>query len=131
MIKNYVSNINELLESGKVEGIKLNNIDLLKKLFNDSDINNKIFKKFYEYFTNNFEYDDLYMKCEDLVYNINLFVNEFLIKTKNINDYDEIKENIDYVIDEDIDLYCSPNYNEFDKEVIEEYKEYYGEELKI
>ena len=33
MIKDYKSNIDEILKKGQVEGIKLDNIELLVKLF--------------------------------------------------------------------------------------------------
>lgn len=131
MIKDYSSNINDILDEGQVEGIKLDNLELLKKLFNDSDVNNKLFEDFYKYFSNNFDLDDLYMKCQDLVYNVHLFINEFLIKTYEISDYTEIKDILKDSINNGLDLYGSPNYNEFDKEVIEEYKDYFNGDISI
>lgn len=133
MIKDYKSNIDEILKEGQVEGIKLDNIELLVKLFNDGDISNIIFKKFAEYFINNFDMDELFMKCEDLVYNVHLFVNEFLIKTCEIKEfeYQKIKEVLEDSVKKDVDIFGSPNYNDYDKEVIEEYKDYYKEDIKI
>lgn len=129
MIKDYVSNINELLDEGQIEGVKLNNVEMLKKLFNDSDINNSLFENFTEYFLDNFEEDDLYMKCEDLVLNVHSFVSDFLIGAYNLNDYDEIKDILKVAIDNKADFYGA--YDEENKEVIEELKDYYQKDINI
>ena len=129
MIKDYVSNINELLDKGQIEGVKLNNVEMLKKLFNDSDINNSLFENFTEYFLDNFEEDDLYMKCEDLVLNVHSFVSDFLIGAYNLNDYDEIKDILKVAIDNKADFYGA--YDEENKEVIEELKDYYQRDINI
>lgn len=129
MIKDYVSNINELLDEGQIEGVKLNNVEMLKKLFNDSDINNSLFENFTEYFLDNFEEDDLYMKCEDLVLNVHSFVSDFLIEAYNLNDYDEIKDILKVAIDNKADFYGA--YDEENKEVIEELKDYYQKDINI
>lgn len=130
MIKDYASNINEILEHAKVEGVNLNNKDILKKLFNDSDINNTLFEKFSEYFLDNFEIDDLYMKCEDLVLNVHSFVSDFLIGVYGLNDYDEIKDILLSAIDNKADFYGAYDY-EGNKEAIDNLKDYYSEDIKI
>lgn len=129
MIKDYVSNINDLLDEGQVEGIKLNNVDYLRKLFNDSDINNALFEKFCEYFFNNFEDDDLYMKCEDLVLNVHSFVSDFLIGVYGLSNYEEIKDIFKIAIEKKADFYGA--YDEENKDVLEEIKNNYNEDIKI
>ncbi len=119
-MKNEYSNIvKSILENGTIEGIKIENLNLLKDVMNDEEINDLLYKNY----ENNFPIDsnDTIMKTQDLVYRVNYCINNCLLKRYNPNDYVEIKSSIKNLIIKDADFYSAVSYDDFDKEMIEEF----------
>lgn len=113
--------LNDILIDGKVEKYQLSNIDLLKDLLKDNDLTNLFFLEFERHYP----YDDdiLVCKTQDFIYRLNLAVNEWLIPNHDITDIDTIKSTLIDLILNHIDLYSAVNYNDSDKEIIEEIEE--------
>lgn len=123
MKKDYLRNINGILEDGHVEGIELQNIDMLKAVFSDKSLSDLIYKGFESNFEWEFNEDDLYMKSEDLVYRLHLAINKWLIPIYEITDVNELKSYLTELININIDLYSGVGYDDSDNEIIEEFKE--------
>ena len=119
--RDFIKNVNNILNYGKVEGINLENIDLLKQVFNDDRIQDI----FYDGFKNNFSLfyeDDMLMKSQDFAYQLNLFINNSLIPYYQTEDIDLIIEKTkDLCINNGLDLYSSVNYNKYDEELIKDF----------
>lgn len=128
MKKDYINNINSMLNDGSVENIPIKNIDILKSIFFSDDIGDSLYKNFKRNFNStDHDIDDLYCKTEDLVYHIHLLVNEYLIPTHDLHDDDCIKEVVKDLINKGADFYDAVSYDDFDNEIIEEYDLLYGD----
>lgn len=127
MKKDYINNINSILNDGSVENVPIKNINILKSIFLSDDIGNSLYKGFEKDFTSsNYNIDDLYCKTEDLVYRIHLLVNEYLIPTHDLHDDNSIKEVVKDLIDKGADFYSSVSYDDSDNEIIEDYNLIYS-----
>lgn len=128
MKKDYINNINSILNDGSVENISIKNIDILKSIFLSDDIGDSLYKNFEkDFISSNHDIDDLYSKTEDLVYRIHLLVNEYLIPEHNLHDEHSIKEVINDMIDKGADFYSAVSYDNSDNEIIEEYNLIYSD----
>lgn len=122
MKNNYKKNLDYILSGGKIENIPITNLDLIKDILNDNNLE----KKIYEEFCNNLEdisSDNCLMKVQDLIYRLSLLVNKILIEKYNITELDSIKNIIDSAMDNGIDLVSAVSYDESDKEILIEFEE--------
>lgn len=117
----FMDILNDILIEGKVENVPLSNIDILKDILEDNDLTNLFFLEFEK----NYSYDDdiLVCKTQDFIYRLNLAVNEWLIPKHNLTSVEDIKLKLFDLVLDDIDLYSAVNYNDFDKEIIEDFEE--------
>ena len=89
-INNFNKAINEILDNKQIEGINLNNINLLKDVLLDDEINSNLFEHFKKDYENVYGNDLNYliMKTQDCVYRISLLINndelEELLSKKRI-----------------------------------------------
>ncbi len=122
----FMDILNDILIEGKVENIPLSNIDILKDILKDNDLTNLFFLEFEK----NYPYDDdiLVCKTQDFIYRLNLAVNEWLIPKHNLTNVEDIKSKLFDLVFDDIDLYSAVNYNDFDKEIIEDFEELFPQE---
>ena len=119
--KQFIKSVNSILNDGKVEGINLENTDLLKNIFNDERIQDIFCDGFKDNFSE-FYNDDMLMKSQDFTYQLNLFINNSLIPYYQSEDIDLLVEKTkDLCINNDLDLYGSVDYSEYDEELIKEY----------
>ena len=92
---------------------------------------NKLYVNFKNYFTSNFNEDELFLKTEDFVYRLHYAINNWLIPIHNLNDSEVIKT-LNNLVDNGIDLYESVSYDDYDKVMLDEFEEiYYGKEYNI
>ena len=122
----FMDILNDILIEGKVENIPLSNIDILKDILKDNDLTNLFFLEFEK----NYPYDDdiLVCKTQDFIYRLNLAVNEWLIPKHNLTNVEDIKSKLFDLVFDDIDLYSAVNYNDFDKEIIQDFEELFPQE---
>ena len=113
MEKDYINNIFDILDDGVVAKYELTKLDILRDIFKDSELSSIIYKKFVDYFNSMFDEDSLYMKCEDLVYRTDRFINEYICPKYNTLDHYKIKEVLLKMIDS-VDLYGGVNYDSSD-----------------
>ena len=132
MDKEYIDIINSILNSKSIEGIKLQKTDLLKRILLDGKSSEKIYKDFLFNFSLIGDHSMLYTKIQDLVYTLNFAINEWLVPLHHIKDSSQIEKTIDELVEKDIDLYSSVSYNDFDKELLEEFENVLNEsDIKI
>lgn len=132
MKRDYLQNINDILTEGIIEGQTLNNIDVLKEIFKDNEISNLLYKNFKSNFDFSFSYDDLYMKTQDLVYRVNLLVDNLIVPLYGDKDFTKIKNEMKSFVQSDIDLYSAVSYDDSDKEFIEEIEsDFHMESMRI
>lgn len=128
MKKEYLENVDSILNDGNVENIPLKNIDILKSIFHDDEVGDSLYKNFEDnYHLISSDLDDLYSKCGDLIYRMNLLVNDCLIVKYEVNDESSIKEIINDFISNDADFYSAVSYDDFDNEIIDEFEMLYNE----
>jgi hypothetical protein len=118
----FMSNIKDILDIGKVEKIQLSNIDILKDIFKDDNLTNLFYLEFEKNYSIENDKDMLFSKTQDFIYRLNMAVNDWLIPMHNINTTEEIKSKLIDLIFEDIDLYSAVDYNDSDKELIDEFE---------
>lgn len=125
--KIFNDNINDILKNKKIENVPIINVNLIKRLLKDKELNKELFKQYQTNYINSVNEDDLYyLKTEDLIYRLNIFVNYIIIGKLKITDFNEIKKMILNSIN-DIDLVSSVDYNSNDiKEMFEDFEETYG-----
>lgn len=121
MKEQFLENIHSILEDGMVENCKLENINILKDIMDDKNIQNYLYENFEKNFSLDFEEDDLFMKTQDLVYRVDYLVNKYLINICGIKDEVTLKSIMQTLIKKDIDLYSSVAYDDSDKEILVEY----------
>lgn len=134
MIKDYIENIDSILKNGNIEKIKIERTNLLKDIiFNSWKFSDKLFIKFIDNFYNsNFNFDDLIMKTQDMIYRINLIVNKLLIPKYNFDNAIDISSLLlDIMEEEDLDFYSAVSYDDNDKEIIEEFDSVITNNIKI
>ena len=122
-IKKFNDEILSILKNGEIENISLENIETLEYIILDDDINKELYTKFKDNYLNLYGDDlsDFYCKLQDMVYRINLLVNNNLIDKRNIDDIDKIKDITNKAIDYDATSFLDAvSYDQNDAEIIEE-----------
>ena len=119
--KDFLDNVEDILNVGIIENTPLSNIDILRDISKDDNLMNL----FYLEFEKNYPYEDgedmLLCKTQDFVYRLNMAINDWLIPMHEINTIDNIKKTLIDLIFEDIDLYSAVSYDKSDYELIEEF----------
>lgn len=123
----------EILEDEIIEGqyIDIKSEHYIRTLLNDYQFVKRIYKPFYDNLINNCSIDEMYMKVQDCLYRLDMLISKVLIKKYNINDYEDIKDKIEKLIDDNIDLYSAVSYDSSDNEIIEEFYSMISEDIKI
>ena len=124
MKKLFDNAIEDIINDKKINNISLKNIDIIKYVLNDKNMNKKLYKNF----KNNYEsiYGDdiecLYMKVEDMIYRCHLLINSVIIDKYGITDKNSIKDAINLYLDSDYcDLFDSVSYDDSDFEFVDNY----------
>lgn len=115
----YKENLNTIFESGNIENIPIDNLDTIKGLIEDPDLNERFYRRFnHNYESMNLETSDINMKVNDFIYRLNLLINKVLIP----NHIDNFKETINGLLDDDIDLFSAVSFDDSDNEIIEDFE---------
>lgn len=132
-MNNFNKIIDEILTEGMVEGqyIDLKSECYIKKIFKDKSIANNIYTQFMNNLKTCCEPDDMYMKVNDLIYRLDMLISKCLIKNHGLNNYDDIKNKLELLIDNNIDLYSAVSYDASDNEIIDEFEYEISEDIKI
>ena len=119
--EDYNYYIDEILKDGKVDNNPIDNIDILRKLLSDKELNRIIFNGIKDYcemlfFDESSEY--LQLKVQDVIYRMHLLVNH-LIEYNGNKDYEQIYNSMNNFIDLNADIfYDAVSYNADDLESI-------------
>lgn len=133
-IKQFNNNINDILDNGNIENIPIPNVDLIKSIVLDSNLNKILFKKFKNNYKSIYgdDLENFYMKVQDLLYRLHLLVNHILINNLDVNKEEVIYDAIySYVINDSISLYDAVNYDDTDLEELKQDLLDESEELSI
>ena len=117
--KNFNDCINDVLSSGNIEGIEIKNIDLIKNIVLEENLNNILFNGFKENYELEYDNDlsNFVMKVQDLLYRVNLLVNNILIDEYNIAEENNTSNLINSLAEADaINLYGAVSYDDSDIE---------------
>lgn len=123
----------EILEDGIIEGqyIDIKSEHYINTLLSDYHFVRRIYKPFYDNLINNCGIDEMYIKVQDFIYRLDILISKVLIKKYDINNYENIKDKIEKLIDDNIDLYSAVSYDSSDNEIIEEFDSMISEDIKI
>lgn len=119
--EDYNYYIDEILKDGKVDNNPIDNIDILRKLLSDKELNRIIFNGIKDYcemlfFDESSEY--LQLKVQDVIYRMHLLVNH-LIEYNGNKDYEQIYNSMSSFIELNADIfYDAVSYNADDLESI-------------
>ena len=119
--EDYNYYIDEILKDGKVDNNPIDNIDILRKLLSDKELNRIIFNGIKDYcemlfFDESSEY--LQLKVQDVIYRMHLLVNH-LIEYNGNKDYEQIYNSMSNFIELNADIfYDAVSYNADDLESI-------------
>lgn len=120
--KDFKDNIEDILNVGIIESKPIKQLDILKDIYKDDNLTHLFFLEFEK----NYPYEDgldmLFCKTQDFVYRLDMAINDWLIPTHNLETLSDIKSTLIDLIFEDIDLYSAVNYDESDKELIDEFE---------
>jgi len=120
--KDFKDNIEDILNVGIIESKPIKQLDMLKDIYKDDNLTHLFFLEFEK----NYPYEDgldmLFCKTQDFVYRLDMAINDWLIPTHNLDTLSDIKSTLIDLIFEDIDLYSAVNYDESDKELIDEFE---------
>lgn len=122
-IKQFNNNINDILDNGNIENIPIPNVDLIKSIVLDSNLNKILFKKFKNNYKSIYgdDLENFYMKVQDLLYRLHLLINHILINNLDVNKEEVIYDAIySYVINDSISLYDAVNYDDTDLEELKQ-----------
>lgn len=112
--EDYNYYIDEILKDGKVDNNPIDNIDILRKLLSDKELNRIIFNGIKDYcemlfFDESSEY--LQLKVQDVIYRMHLLVNH-LIEYNGNKDYEQIYNSMNNFIELNADIfYDAVSYN--------------------
>lgn len=126
MKKLFDDAVRDIIDSKSVNNIPLKNIETIKYVLNDKDINKRIYKMFKEDYVVVFgnDKDYLFMKVEDMVYRVNLIINSIIIDLYGITDKNTIKSAIVSLLDNhETYLFDGISYDSNDYEVIHDYNQ--------
>ena len=124
MKKLFDNAIENIINDKKVNNIPLKNINTIKYVLNDKNMNKKLYKKFKINYENIYgdDIECLYMKVEDMIYRCHLLINSVIIDKYGITDNNSIKDAINLYLDSDYcDLFDSVSYDNSDLEFVENY----------
>lgn len=124
MKEQFITNINDILDKKQIEGISLERVALLKSVFQNKELFNKLYANFNTYFKDNFDKDELYLKMEDFVYRLHYAIINWLIPIHHLKD-SEVINTLQDLVDNGIDLYESVSYDDYDKTMLDEFEEIY------
>ena len=119
--EDYNYYIDEILKDGKVDNNPIDNIDILRKLLSDKELNRIIFNGIKDYcemlfFDESSEY--LQLKVQDVIYRMHLLVNH-LIEYNGNKDYEQIYNSMSNFIELNADIfYDAVSFNADDLESI-------------
>lgn len=133
-IKQFNDNINDILDNGNIENIPIPNIDLIKSIILDNNLNKILFdnfkKSYKSVYGNDLEY--FYMKVQDLLYRLHLLINHILINNLDLDKEEYIYDAIySYVVNDSLTLYDAVNYDDTDLEELKNELLIESEELSI
>lgn len=112
MIKKYLfENIKDILSDGHIENYKIKQKFIINEIFKDKKLNKEIYKQFYNNFLN-FEIDDLFMKTQDLLYRLDVLIDQYFIKEKGLSEPKDIIYDLKQLMNDDIDLTSGTDYTE-------------------
>jgi len=120
----FNNNINQILDSKKIENINLKNVNILKNILSNKIINKQLYKGFKENYEKTYgdDLECLYMKTEDLVYRVNLLVNNCIIDKYGISDENFIKAVVLlFTEDKNISFYDAVSFDDYDYEIVSEF----------
>lgn len=128
-IKIFNKNVKSILEKEMVENYKLINIDLEEEIIFDKNNNIKIFNDFINYYKNIYGNDlsNLFMKTQDFIYQLNLIINVLI----NIGYSDKriVNETYNLLKENNIDIFESCDYSEYDLKRISDEMEFCKKEI--
>ena len=123
----FKENVLDIISEGNIENYyRIDHKATLKSVINDNNLLDKIYDKFMENYPIEYDEDDFYMKCQDFVCRLNMFVNSCIIDYYKIYDNEGIMSIINFQVDNDIDLYSAVSYDANDIEILAEFIEYTG-----
>ena len=133
-IEQFNNNINDILNSGTIENVPIPNVDLIKSIILENNLNYLLFDKFKKNYKSTYG-DDLeffYIKIQDLLYRLHLLINHILINKLDDNKEDYIYNAIYlYVINDSLTLYDAVNYDDTDLEELKDELIIESEELSF
>lgn len=133
-IKQFNDNINDILDSGNIESISIPNVDLIKRIVLNVNLNKIIFKKFKDNYKSTYgdDLENFYMKVQDLLYRLHLLINHILISSLDVTKEEDIFDAIySYIVNDTLSLYDAVNYDDTDLEEIKNDLLIESEELNI
>ena len=133
-IEQFNININDILNNGKIENIPIPNVNMIKNIILESNLNKQLFAKFksnYELtYGNDLEY--FYMKVQDLLYRLHLLINLILVGKLDIDKEEYIYDAIYFYVTNDfLNLYDAVNYDDTDFEELKKELIIESEELSF
>ena len=121
-IKSFNENINDILDNGNIENIPIPNVDMIKSIILDSNLNKTLFDKFKSNYKSLYgdDLDYFVLKVQDLLYRLHLLINHILIEKCDMDKEEYIYDAIfSYVINDSITLFDAVNYDNTDLEELE------------
>lgn len=133
-IKQFNDNINDILDSGNIENISIPNVDLIKRIILNVNLNKILFKKFKDNYKSTYgdDLENFYMKVQDLLYRLHLLINHILISSLDVTKEEDIFDAIySYIVNDSLSLYDAVNYDDTDLEELKNDLLIESEELNI
>lgn len=133
-IKQFNDNINDILDSGNIENISIPNVDLIKRIILNVNLNKILFKKFKDNYKSTYgdNLENFYMKVQDLLYRLHLLINHILISSLDVTKEEDIFDAIySYIVNDSLSLYDAVNYDDTDLEELKNDLLIESEELNI
>jgi len=133
-IESFNKNIEDILNIGSIENINISNIDMIKNITLNDDLNPIIYKQFMNNYKSEYgnDSDFFVMKIQDLLYRLHLLINHIFIDRYDIKDYDFIYDTIFYyIINDSLNLYDAVSYDDTDLKELENELPIESEEFKL
>ena len=133
-IEQFNNNINDILDEGKIENIPIPNVEMIKSIILESNLNKILFDRFKRNYKSTYGNDlkYFYMKVQDLLYRLHLLINHILINKLDIDKEEYVYDAIySYVINDSLTLYDAVNYDDTDLEELKDELIIESEELSF
>lgn len=133
-IKQFNDNINDIFNNGNIENIPILNLDIIKNIVLDNNLNKILYDKFIRNYKTTYGNDSqyFYMKTQDLIYRLHLLINHILINKLDLSREEDIYDAIySYVINDSLSLYDAVSYDDTDLEELKNEILIESEELNI